>query len=560
MELKFCRGVVLAVFVGNQLVTRTLGVRKFAAKKSDDRRFEAILVNEADENSNNHFWPQCKEGGDGTSPEESPPLCDKCIVQQACANINQATQSELAPWQEVRNLISAKQGALDRFKDWLGIEETLDCQSLCEKAVGVFKKLGKALPPKSDVGCVTVGGQTKCEIDLNPKRLAAKMNESFPHFDEGKHHEGNTSLVTRRLTTEPVVLQSQNETARLMQSSAREDAYKARLEAGIDFSAENFGNRVLELFRIFRPAAPPKVDAGEEAALLDADLQRNQEVIAGLAVQGKAWVQSALNEMSNSNTLQQRDLWFDKASSTRTRIVRTLNFVIREIDNFVYVYPASSSSRACDGTTGGGVLAYVCQFVGDDGYHESTGPICRGAGTANSCCAIDPTTRGKIMYLCERWYNWRDEAVRIGTIIHEGIHHAGPSDQSYSPRTMQRLAISQQLDNAASFENFVRDVAMNVAGGGGGSAPPPPAPSAGPPCPKPYETGRCSGNQGCICTAGFAQQRFRCGRGCTCYGCVPGSFLEERNDTQGNGEFNITEAVTEAVGGLDSTAPGKEAM
>merc|ERR1711972_1087117 len=77
-------------------------------------------------------------------------------------------------------------------------------------------------------------------------------------------------------------------------------------------------------------------------------------------------------------------------------------------------------------------------------------------------CAIDPQGN-YFVYLCERW-GTLNENERIATLVHEAAHHSGPGDITYNPDTMRILVQSQQLDNAANFEYFARDVAQAAWG------------------------------------------------------------------------------------------------
>jgi len=138
-----------------------------------------------------------------------------------------------------------------------------------------------------------------------------------------------------------------------------------------------------------------------------------------------------------------------------------MNFMDREFNQgFHFVYPADSAQEsACSRT---GIVAYVWRFSsGASGYQESQGPKCRsGTSAFTSRCGIDEN--GKyFVYLCTLWMRQGEEG-QTGILVHEAAHHAGPSDVTYSIPKMQAESQINQLNNAANYENFAKNV---VSGG-----------------------------------------------------------------------------------------------
>jgi len=460
--------------------------------------------------------------------------------------------SDVVGWPQIRLALSAKQEAIDKFKDAMGLEgEFIKCSDLCRSLVSIAEQNGKTLPNASDWGCYEVGASTFCDVDVDPGRLGAFMGKSNTtvayddkHTTDSEINSGNTSLLSyRKITTESV--NPPQQTSVLQQDSPNDeehnDAYGDTLKQGIPYSTVSFVVRMLNEFRIYCSTGKLHISSGK-SSLIEADTERNQGAIGILAVQAKGWVSAALNEMGAYKTRAKRAEWFNTAASTRTRILNTLNFVMRHIDNFNYIYPASSCSRDCGGVSGGGTLAYVCQNVGPDGYSESVGPVCRGSGACGDCCALD--SRGhRNIYLCQRWYEWPQESVRIGTIVHEAVHHCGPSDQSYDERVMKGLSIQKQLDNAASYQNFVRDVAASAGGPGtprrrrsGGSGTPSrrrSGTSNRPACPNTPVTRKCLSY--CSCPSSETKKQYSCGNGCICYGCVSSGSVPTCPNTPATG-------------------------
>lgn len=68
------------------------------------------------------------------------------------------------------------------------------------------------------------------------------------------------------------------------------------------------------------------------------------------------------------------------------------------------------------------------------------------------------------VYLCRRWHDKLDDTSKISALVHEAAHHAGPGDITYNRDDMKALPQSEQLNNAASYQNFAEDVATSAWG------------------------------------------------------------------------------------------------
>lgn len=66
--------------------------------------------------------------------------------------------------------------------------------------------------------------------------------------------------------------------------------------------------------------------------------------------------------------------------------------------------------------------------------------------------------------------------MRIATMIHEATHHTGPKDITYNKNKAKALPQLDQLDNAANFQRYVMDVALNAPDGPIAPTPPTPPP------------------------------------------------------------------------------------
>lgn len=60
----------------------------------------------------------------------------------------------------------------------------MNCEKLCTTVVAFVKQTG-VLPPKSDISCYTLAGQTFCDVDVRPsvlKSVGPKVDEDLPDF------------------------------------------------------------------------------------------------------------------------------------------------------------------------------------------------------------------------------------------------------------------------------------------------------------------------------------------------------------------------------------------
>mmetsp|Transcript_8642 Transcript_8642/g.18842 ORF Transcript_8642/g.18842 Transcript_8642/m.18842 type:complete len:935 (-) Transcript_8642:369-3173(-) len=219
-----------------------------------------------------------------------------------------------------------------------------------------------------------------------------------------------------------------------------------------------------------------------------------REAIAESEALARAWVSTVITEMNAWATAQFRSLWFGgegdiDETAVRLRILRTMNFVSREFgDGINYVYPGDNATgTAC----GNNIVAYVWKYeapVGEEGYWETTGPVCDRGQAFDERCGVDGDGR-YFIYLCRRWLELSNSNTRVATLVHESVHHAGPTDISYDTDQMQGLSQDAQLNNAANYHNFAQDVAQATWG----------CADADPPSGYPFDLFTCSGV--CTCPA-----------------------------------------------------------
>jgi len=193
--------------------------------------------------------------------------------------------------------------------------------------------------------------------------------------------------------------------------------------------------------------------------------RRASASIAARHATAKAWEATLLRELAQYKTQPFRAKWFGGSGAlsewdVRQRVVRTLNFVKRQLDIGIhYVYPANNvPGNACQQYT----LAFVYKEYYSPrptGYAESTMPQC-DVDPSSRLCAMD--SQGKyVVYICE-WYNHFADWKQVGTILHEVVHHANPNDVTYDEAAMVRLSQAQQLDNADNYAHFGSDVVQSA--------------------------------------------------------------------------------------------------
>jgi len=443
------------------------------------------------------------------------PLCHNSLVRRACGDAESLTKAQLQEYLSANaSLISDVFSALSLPSD----HASVGCSLLCWAAVAYVRHVGGVLPPASDIGCYTAGGQSKCNVNLSPTTVAQQMVQAAdaPIPDAGpglawnsSMHAGTGGLV--RDSTGMLIgshgrsVMDQTRTPIVSDGSsapAEENTANMHVDPGTRhsvfcaYSVWGAVERIAALFRFFPSSgrelavsSPPQVAAfravqapSDPAPSASPSLMRNeaaaddvrterasaQEEIAISDVRAKAWVSMVLTEMAAWKTEAFRTKWFGGAgelpeASLRAQVKRTMNFIERELlDGVRYVYPAD---EAVGSSCSGSAVGYVWKWVNDEeGHAESTGPVCSAdQDPFLKQCGVG--SDGKyFVYLCRRWLTTIDGNARISALIHEAAHHAGPSDISYDKARMQSLGQAMQLDNIANYQNFAQEVAQDTSG------------------------------------------------------------------------------------------------
>jgi len=418
-------------------------------------------------------------------PREGPlPLCHESIVARTCADLNEGqdhmTTVALQQMQDIISLDDATSAKLWEALKLTEVGDSVPCQSLCEAVVGYAGENG-VVPDFSDRACYTFDDNTKCDLDVAPQRLIEDVGEGqggVPHDDYLVAGEGAALLQGTRQRILRAVHSSEeglHTTAHVVEASSGDEADEYASEAEMrewmerkhcPFTIWEAAELIANFFRVFPSRGKGPIIDMPEASIAAALAQgesaaTTSQKISSDNAEAKAWVSQVVLELANQRTAAYRSKWFGGSGSksqsqVRSRIIKAFDFIKRELDEVRYVYPADSAYRsACSG----GASAYVWKSsTSKSGYTETTGPLCSsGTSGMNSNCGVDKQGRFYV-YLCQVWMN-SAKSSRIATLIHEAAHHTGPTDHSYNTGTMQQMSQSKQIDNAANYEHFGKEVA-----------------------------------------------------------------------------------------------------
>jgi len=370
------------------------------------------------------------------------PLCNTADVTRTCAKLNGGQQSIDVSKAQLMLALSANQSSIDSMWEALGLEAAGDrvgCEALCQALVEYINKVGVA-PPNTNSACCTVNGKTTCNVDVSPERLHSMMTDMKSNINEFRPDDG--PMVYEFLT-------ELDEEVRTIPPRLRGVWDYVEVTANFFYIYPSSGAD-LNLNTEVEPTAEAALQA------IPAD-----QYIAAQNAEARAWISTVLLEMASYTTADERAVWFGGAGSlsdaqVRDRIQRAMNFVSSQLPTMRYVYPADDAIETPCSTPG--AVAYVWRYPPTgSAYQVTTGPTCsNNVDPFRAKCALDRSGR-YFVYLCRAWPG-TTQVFQVATIIHEAIHHTGPDDITYDINQMKALPQSQQLDNAANYENFAVDV------------------------------------------------------------------------------------------------------
>lgn len=428
------------------------------------------------------------------------PLCHPRVVERACRNVHSVAVASDGNYQvsaaALGRHLSANTSTMTALWTALQLPDGRDvsCSKLCHSVLLYVEDSGGILPPRSDVACYTAGGSTTCNLDVDPAALTRKLGQ----MKAGPPDDGPLTTVNKDSVSAPAGLlqvsisaTDQSGLSHLQRTARRPSGNKDagrtskgtrhrnnagggarhRHSAFCEYSLWEVAERIANLFRVYPSSGRSLLISRPAASLLQQEpletstADQVEERIAAINVQAKAWVSTVLSEMEAEETYDLRRRWFGgfgnkTEDEVRARVLRTMNFVERElVDEVHYVYPAD---QAIQTSCSGGTVAYVWKYLSnEEGYTETDGPICGISDDPfKAQCGMDP--EGKYyVYLCERW-NKISENAQIATLVHEAVHHSGPSDVTYNMDEMMSLNQEKQLNNAANYEYFAQAVAHSA--------------------------------------------------------------------------------------------------
>mmetsp|Transcript_115868 Transcript_115868/g.314583 ORF Transcript_115868/g.314583 Transcript_115868/m.314583 type:complete len:678 (-) Transcript_115868:71-2104(-) len=433
--------------------------------------------------------------GEPEKPPSPLPLCYHAIVSETCRKVHDGGDGgDLAP-ELLGDLLSTDESTVRSLFDSLGLGLRgggVTCEDLCNATAEYFAGLGD-LPPSSDVACFAVEGEeAECNVGVGPHDMAKGSKElkeadpdvpidqsGEPAVDGGERAaQGRLAAALRTAGAAVVAYDSAPGQRHVVRKVEPRTPHSGRREAASRDAAlsapqrydvvHQVACRVANIFRFFPSCEAVTVTIEPKSVgdrLSTNESRRVSAAIAARHATAKAWESTLLRELAEYHTQPFRQRWFGGAGAlsewdVRQRIVRTLNFVKQQLDFGIhYVYPANSvPGNACQQYT----LAFVYKeyyMPRPSGYAESTMPVC-DVDPSQKLCAID--SKGKfVVYICE-WYDHFADWKKVGTILHEVVHHTNVNDVTYDESVMVRLSQAQQLDNADNYAHFGSDVVQSA--------------------------------------------------------------------------------------------------
>lgn len=164
-----------------------------------------------------------------------------------------------------------------------------------------------------------------------------------------------------------------------------------------------------------------------------------------------------------------RRKWFKIHVSCETRVKESLNWISSKIAGANYVYVPDNYNQGdgtkCEGSSNSGVLAFVLSYSHPDraegdfraaSYKQCGSDVAQSQWLAQSC--VLDASGNLIVFMCQKWANFAEDS-RTSTIVHELIHHTGPSDVAgYDSQQIQAASQTNQIENAENYAELVADI------------------------------------------------------------------------------------------------------
>lgn len=413
--------------------------------------------------------PEKKDGGKELKKLKKPRakrLCDPRIVKRVCSEAFEGGDDKHAEWDQIASAVSASKDTVAKLRTTLELEvNPVKCQKLCKALVTNLRSAGATVPKRSDEACVCKEGKATCGVDVGERKIRGSV-----HNLKEKHHGGLTDDVTD--DNEEVQVQDQD----IISIDIISDG-DCPDGSCISYKQEELVASLARLFHIF-----PNFECGTKMSLLQGPLIQGvssepsgwSRKIEDAKAQAQAWTDFARGQLNANTGAEERARWFGGSgtksnSVVKTRIKESLNWISSKISGANYVYVPDNynggSGTKCQGSSTSGVLAFVLSYSvpnraqGDfraASYKQCGSNIAQSQWLAQSC--VLDASGNLIVFMCQKWANFAEDS-RTSTIVHELIHHTGPSDVAgYDSAQIQAASQANQLENAENYAEMVADI------------------------------------------------------------------------------------------------------
>eukprot|EP00928_Gymnodinium_smaydae_P089836 TRINITY_DN7372_c0_g4_i2.p1 TRINITY_DN7372_c0_g4~~TRINITY_DN7372_c0_g4_i2.p1 ORF type:complete len:747 (-),score=56.30 TRINITY_DN7372_c0_g4_i2:81-2321(-) len=415
-------------------------------------------------------------------------VCHQSIVKETCQNwngeleVDPSNGTTSVTLDALSDLLSTNKHDMKNVWNALGLtadQQEVSCQSLCDKLVTYVEAVGGVLPPSSDTVCITIAGTTSCDTYVDPIQLVTDMDS----LDIETHPIDQGPLLADSDDNSSDESLGASEAAPALVGARFGNSYVTQAQnsnvTSIIYSVWDAVESIAEQFRFYPSSGSDNIvlhgpPDDNDSAFLDVSASGfvNRSVVSTQKLntnfaRAKTWVSRVRAVMHAQQAASVRARYFGgnprvrSDEAVRKRLISTFNFVGLELRQGVhFVYPADSAHKSpCAAAS-----AYVWrQRRSALDYIQNDGPRCSphdDPKTKN--CGVD--TSGKYyVYLCSNLFGSSDTYF-TGVLIHELVHHTGPGDHIMSDQAAKVLSQTKQLDNAANYQYFARDI---FAGGGG---------------------------------------------------------------------------------------------
>jgi hypothetical protein len=397
-------------------------------------------------------------------PHRAKKLCHPKIVKRVCSEAFEGGNGKHAQWDQIRSAVSASEAAVTTLRTTLELEvDPVRCRKLCKALVTNLRSTGATVPARSDEACACKDGKATCGVDVGERKIRGAVH----------------ILKERRNAGLADDLEDGDEEIKVPDQDVVDPEIDGDCPDGscVSYTHEELVASLARLFHIF-----PNFECGNKTSLLQGPLIQGvsrepsgwSSKIQAAKLQAQAWTDFARGQMNANTAADERARWFGGSGTkskavVKDRIKQSLNWMSSKISRSKYVYVPDNynqgSGTQCSGSSNSGVLGFVWSYTSprraDGDFRAASYKKC-GSNVAQSQwlaqrCVLDEWGN-LIVFLCNRWANFAED-TRTGTVIHELIHHTGPSDVAgYDSKKIQAASQANQIENAENYAEFVTDI------------------------------------------------------------------------------------------------------